>query len=115
MLVSRLEKWQQTIRSLNDTSRFGMEESDRDVYLELSREAVCDVLVNMKQSRYMSADPTGERALVAAAAIRKNLRLLYRSGKINKNDAFVQLDELSGKLRGAICDQDQLREILAKV
>lgn len=115
MLVSRLEQWQQAIRALNETSRFGMEESDRDLFLELSREAVCDVLVNMKQSRYMSADPTGERALAAAEAIRKNLRLLYRSGKISKNDTFAQLDELSGKLRGAICDPDQLREILAKV
>ncbi len=115
MLVSRLEQWQQTIRALNETSRFGMEESHRDEFLELSREAVCDVLVNMNHSRYMSADPTGERALIAAEAIRKNLRLLYRSGKINKSDALAQLDELSNKLRGAICDPDQLREILSKV
>ncbi len=115
MLLSRLEQWQQAIRALNESSRFGMEESDRDLFLELSREAVCDVLVNMKLSRYMSADPTGERALVAAEAIRKNLQLLYRSGKISKDDTFAQLHELSDKLRGAICDPDQLREILAKV
>jgi len=114
MLLSRLEKWQKAIRTLNETSRFGLEENQRDEFLELSKVAVLDVLSDLEGSRYLAADPTGERAIEAAEGIRKNLRLLYRSGKITKTDAISQVDEIGSKLRGAICDPDLLREILAR-
>lgn len=113
MLVSRLEKWQQAIRTLNETSRFGMEENHRDEFLELSQHAVLDVLGDLDGSRYLDADPTGERAIKAAEGIRKNLRLLYRSGKISRSDATAQVEEIGGKLREAICDPELLKEILA--
>jgi hypothetical protein len=113
MLLSRLEKWQLAIRTLNETSRFGLEENHRDEFLELSRHAVIDVLGDLDGSRYLAADPTGERAIAAAEGIRKNLRLLYRSGKISKTDATSQVEEIGGKLRRAICDPELLKEILA--
>ena len=115
MLLSRLEKWQLAIRKLNETSRFGLEETHRDEFLELSRRAVLDVLGDLEGSRYLAADPTGERALEAADGIRKNLLLLYRSGKISKTDATSQVEETGEKLRDAICDPDLFREILAGV
>lgn len=115
MLLSRLEKWQQAIRTLNESSRFTLEEIDRDEYLELSREAICDVLVNMEQSRYFRADPTGERALEASEAVRKNLRLLYQSGKVSKKQAEELLVGLKLKLAESICDSDTLQQILAGV
>lgn len=113
MLLSRLEKWQLAIRKLNETSRFSLEENHRDEFLELSRNAVIDLLGDLEGSRYLAADPTGERALQAAEGIRKNLRLLYRSGKISKADAVSQVEEIGAKLRGAICEPDLLREVLA--
>jgi len=114
LLVSRLEKWQQVLQTLSDTSRFALEESDREEYMSLAQEAVFDFLTNLDQSPYFHADPTGERALLTAETVRKNLRLLYRSGKMTTEQALEQLDQLKGKLRGAICSPELLLEILSK-
>ncbi|MBT0653601.1 zinc dependent phospholipase C family protein [Geomobilimonas luticola] len=113
LLVSRLEKWQQVLQTLSDTSRYNLEESDREEYMGLAQEAVFDFLNEMEESRYFHADPTGERALVTAEAVRKNLRLLYRSGKLTKEQALEQLDGMKGKLREAIWEPDQLLRILS--
>jgi hypothetical protein len=113
LLVSRLEKWQQVLQTLSDTSRYNLEESDREEYMGLAQEAVFDFLNEMEESRYFHADPTGERALVTAEAVRKNLRLLYRSGKLTKEQALEQLDEMKGKLRQAIWEPEQLLQILS--
>ncbi|GFE57968.1 zinc dependent phospholipase C family protein [Geobacter sp. AOG1] len=113
LLVSRLEKWQQVLQTLSDTSRYNLEESDREEYMGLAQEAVFDFLNGMEESRYFHADPTGERALVTAEAVRKNLRLLYRSGKLTKEQALEQLDEMKGKLREAIWEPEQLLQILS--
>ncbi len=113
LLVSRLEKWQQVLRTLSDSSRFTLEDNDRDEYLNLAREAVFDFLKNREDSRFFRADPTGEKALQSAEMVRKNLRLLYRSGTITKSQALEQLAGLKGRLRTAICAPEQLLEILS--
>jgi hypothetical protein len=113
LLVSRLEKWQQVLQTINDTSRFPLADVDREEFLGLAREAVLDYLAEGEESRFYRADPTGERALAAAEAVRKNLRLLYRSGKISKADAFDQLAEMRNKLKDAICQPELLLRILS--
>jgi hypothetical protein len=113
LLVSRLEKWQQVLQTLSDISRFGLEEMDREEYMALAEEAVFDFLNDFQESRFFQADPTGERALATAEAVRKNLRLLYRSGKITKQQAHEQLDEIKEKLREAICKPELLLQILS--
>jgi len=113
LLVSRLEKWQQVLRTLSDSSRFALDESDRDEYMNLSQEAVFDFLNEGENSRYFKADPTGERALLSAETVRKNLRLLYRSGKMTQHQALEQLEEMKGRLREAICAPEQLLQILS--
>ncbi|MCM2357968.1 MAG: zinc dependent phospholipase C family protein [Geobacteraceae bacterium] len=113
LLVSRLEKWQQVLQTLSDSSRYTLEESDRDEYMGLAREAVFDFLNGMEGSRFFQADPTGERALMTAEAVRKNLRLLYRSGKLTKAQAQEELEEIRKKLREAICAPERLLEILS--
>jgi hypothetical protein len=113
LLVSRLEKWQQMLKTFHDSSRYILEENDRDEYMSLALEAVFDALNGMEESRYFQADPTGERALLSAEMVRKNLRLLYRSGKIDKAQAMGQLLELKGNLRNAICEPEQLAHILS--
>lgn len=113
LLVSRVEKWQQVLLTLSETSRYGLEEIDRDEYMSLAEEAVFSFLNDFEESRFFQADPTGERALATAEAVRKNLRLLYRSGKISKPQANEQLDEIKGKLREAICQPELLLQILS--
>lgn len=113
LLVSRLEKWQQVLQTLSDSSRYALEESDRDEYMGLAQEAVFDFLNGMESSRYFLADPTGERALLTAEAVRKNLRLLYRSGKLTKAQAQDELEGIKAKLREAICAPERLLEILS--
>jgi hypothetical protein len=113
LLVSRLEKWQQMLKTFRDSSRYILEGTDREEYMSLALEAVFDALNGLEKSRYFQADPTGERALLSAEAVRKNLRLLYRSGKIDKSQAMEQLVELKRNLREAICEPEQLAQILA--
>lgn len=113
LLVSRLEKWQQVLKTLSDTSSYALENEDRDEYLQLAQEAVLDFLNRAEHSRFYLADPTGERALATAEAVRKNLRLLYRSGKLGKEDAFAQIDVMRGRLREAIWAPEKLLQILS--
>jgi hypothetical protein len=113
LLVSRLEKWQQVLKTLSDSSRYILEENDREEYMNIAQDAVFDFLNKRELSRYFQADPTGERALQSAEMVRKNLRLLYRSGKITKDQALEQLAELKGRLRAAICVPEQLLQILS--
>jgi zinc dependent phospholipase C len=112
LLVSRLEKWQQVLQTINDSSRYVLEETDRDEYMLLARQAVFDFLADGEDSRFFRADPTGERALVAADTVRRNLRLLYRSGKLTKAQAFEQLEDIKGHLRDAICEPEIITRIL---
>jgi hypothetical protein len=113
LLVSRLEKWQQVLQTLNDSSRFSLEGEDREEYLGLAQEAVFEFLRDGEEARCYRADPTGERALATAEAVRKNLRLLYRSGKISKPDALAQVAEMKTKLKAAICQPELLLQILS--
>jgi hypothetical protein len=113
LLVSRLEKWQQMLKTFTDSSSYILEDTDRDEYMTLALDAIFDALNGMEDSRYFQADPTGERALLSAEMVRKNLRLLYRSGKIDKSQAMKQLVELKGNLRDAICEPEQLANILS--
>ena len=113
LLVSRLEKWQGILQTLSDSSRFALEESDRDEYMQLAQEAVFDFLNHGEDSRFFRADPTGEKALAASEAVRKNLRLLYRSGKLSKPQAYAEVEELRLKLKEAICEPELLLQILS--
>ncbi|WP_298269203.1 zinc dependent phospholipase C family protein [Geobacter sp.] len=113
LLVSRLEKWQQVLKSLSESSSYVLEEEDRAEYLGLAEEAVFDFLNRVEHSRFYLADPTGERALATAEAVRKNLRLLYRSGKLGKDDAFSQVDTMKWRLREAIWAPEKLLQILS--
>jgi hypothetical protein len=106
-----MEKWQGVISTVSASSRYVIEESDRLEYTALSEEAVFDFLNTRERSRYFLADPTGERALATAEAVRKNFRILYKSGKITRAEAFRQLEELKPKLRQSICAPAMLQQI----
>jgi hypothetical protein len=111
LLLSRLEKWQAMLKTVSNSSSYTLEDTDRQEYTALSEEAAFDYLNNREKSRYFFADPTGERALATAEIIRKNLRILYKSGKITKLQAFAQLEEIKPKLRQSICAPALLQQI----
>ncbi len=113
LLVSRLKKWQKVLKTLSNSSRYALEAGERNDYATLAEEAVFDILNKLEHSRFFKADPTGERALLTADAVRKNLRLLYKSGKISRPQAVEQLEEMKKKLREAICTPEQLQGILS--
>jgi hypothetical protein len=114
LLVSRLEKWQNVLKTLSDTSRYTIEVEEFDECMSLARDAIFGILNEATESRFFAADPTGERALATAETVRKNLRLLYQSGKLDRSDAALQVKEMRGLLRDAICAPDQLLQILSR-
>lgn len=110
MLLSRLEKWQKVMQTLSNNSRYVLAQSDRDEYLKLTEKAVYDFLQHPGDAAILHADPTGERALATAAAMRKNLRLLYKSGRISKDEGMEQVEALRKKLRSALHKPELLEE-----
>ncbi len=113
LLVSRLEKWQNVMKSLSDNSRYTIEVEEFDECMAMAREAILGILNEETESRFFTADPTGERALATAEMVRKNLRLLFQSGKVTRGDAQEQVKEMRGRLRDAICAPDRLLQILS--
>jgi hypothetical protein len=111
MLLSRLEKWQKVMQSLSDNSRYVLAETDRDEYLRLTEEAVYGFLRSPQDSKLLLADPTGERALAMAEAVRKNLRLLYRNGRLTKAEGLEQVEVLRKSLREALYKPELLDEV----
>ncbi|BCS56014.1 hypothetical protein GSbR_13770 [Geobacter sp. SVR] len=112
MLLSRLDKWQRVMQTLSDNSRYELAEEDRDEFFELTQEAVFDFLCHQDESRLQKADPTGERALAVAAAVRRNMRLLYKSGRMTKAEGLEQVEVLRVKLRQALFKPELLGELL---
>jgi hypothetical protein len=113
LLVNRLEKWQQLMSAMNDVSRHQLNEEEREEMILLSTEAVAGTLSEIDSSPWLGADPTGEHALKAAESVRKNLRILYRTGKITKEAAAAELDSLKGKLKEAMFNPELLGQIVS--
>jgi hypothetical protein len=111
MLLSRLEKWQKVMQTLADNSRYQLAENDRDEYLKLTEEAVFGFMQNPQGSELLLVDPTGERPLAMAEAVRKNLRLLYKNGRLSKAEGVEQVEGLREKLRQALYKPELLDEV----
>jgi len=111
MLLSRLEKWQRVMLTLSKNSRYQLSENDRDEYMMLAGEAVMDYMRNPEESRLLKADPTGEKALAAADALRRSLRLLYKNGRMTKADGFEQVESLRIALRKSLDRPELLKEL----
>jgi hypothetical protein len=111
MLLSRLERWQKVMQTLSDNSRYVLAESDRDEYLKLTEEAVFGFMQHPQDSELLLIDPTGERALSMAEAVRKNLRLLYKNGRLTKSEGLEQVEGLRKKLRQALHKPELLDEV----
>lgn len=102
MLLSRLDKWQKVMQTLSDNSRFVLSDEERNEYFDLTVEMVHDFLQHPEESELLLTDPTGERALAVAEALRKNLRLLYKSGRLTRQEGIEQVHSLGKKLQKAL-------------
>lgn len=113
LLLNRLKRWQRTLSMLEHTTRRPLSESDRKEYLDLARDAVFSVMAEQDRSPWLSADPTGERALAAADQIRRNLNLLWLDGKLSEAEAERLLLQVKETLRAGLFDQDRLLQLTA--
>jgi hypothetical protein len=111
MLLSRLERWQKVMQTLSDNSRFVLSDEERKEYFYLTLEMVSDFMQHPEESELLLTDPTGERALAVAEAVRKNLRLLYKSGRLTRPEGFEQVNNLRMKLRKALHNPQLLDEL----
>lgn len=102
MLLSRLDRWQRVMQTLSDNSRYVLEEGDKEEFLTLTQHVVLEFLGDPEGSHLLTADPTGERALAMAEAVRKNMRLLYGSGKLTRAEGMEQVEDLRRKLVQAL-------------
>jgi hypothetical protein len=114
LLVSRLQQWQKMMRSLSNASKWTLPTDEQNEYLLLAREATESLFMQLEDSPFWKADPTGERALNAAKMIRRNLNLLWLDGKINDQDAHNILNNLKPRFREGITRPDQLLEMLSE-
>jgi len=113
LLLNRLQQYQKVLRSLANTSKWAIPAGAREDYLALTSEATLSLLQDLQGSPFRNADPTGERALNAAAMIRKNLHTLWLDGKLRDHDADEMLATLKLRLREGICRPDELLTLLS--
>lgn len=111
MVLSRIERLQRLAQALSSKSRYLLSVTDRDEYMQLARGAMIDFLNNPEDSRFLSVDPTGERALAAADTLRKSLRLRYKSGFMSKAEGFEQVEALRGTLRDSLHNPELLEKL----
>jgi len=101
------------IQSMNQSSKWSLEEEDQAEYLDLAREIAESILHDLDRSPFWQGDPTGERALNAARMIRKNLNLLWIDGKLPAREAAIILQDLKPRFRESMVCPDQLLELLS--
>jgi hypothetical protein len=111
MVLSRMEKLQILVQTLSSKSRYQLAEADRNEYMSLAREAMVDFLHNPDDSRFLKVDPTGERALAVADALRKNLKLRLKSGFMSKEEGFEEVEAIRGTLRAALHNPELLKKL----
>lgn len=111
MVLSRMEKLQKLVQALSVKSRYQLAESDRDEYMQLAREAMLDFLQSPEDSKFLKVDPTGERALAAADALRKNLKLRLKSGFMSKAEGFEEVEALRSTLRKSLHRPELLKKL----
>lgn len=111
LVLARVEKLQKILQTLSSKSRYQLTEADRDEYMELAREAIFDFLQHPDDSKFLKVDPTGEKALAAADALRKSLRLRYKSGFMSKEEGFEEVEAVRSTLRKALHRPELLKKL----
>ena len=111
MIFSRMEKMQKILQTLSSKSRYQLSEADRVEYMQLAREAILDFLQDPEESRILKTDPTGEKALAVADALRKNLRLRLKSGLMSRGEGYEEVEAIRSSLRGSLHKPELLKKL----
>jgi hypothetical protein len=82
MGLSKLDRWQRLVRTVNDRSRFRLTRDMVDVYNQACVASAADLLINRKQSYTQRQDPTGKETLDRAFVLRRQLRRLQREQRL---------------------------------
>lgn len=113
ILLSQIERWQKGLQLVDSRSRWVLDEEDLIDYLELANQAAYSLLKDGDASPYLKADPTGERAIRAANAIRRNLNHLWLEGKLPDSVIEDQMAEVKSLFRSGITQPEKLLELVA--
>lgn len=111
MVMSRMDHLQKVMKTLSSRSRYQLAEADRIEYMQLSRAAIYDYLQNPEESLFLKVDPTGEKALAAADAMRKALRLRLKSGFMSKAEGLEEVEAVRGILRNSLHKPELLKKL----
>ena len=114
LFVSRLKHWQRVIDSMNARSKWQISEDDMFEYLTMAKQVAYSILL-MEDSSIWNADPKGEIAINTAHMIRKNLKLLWKEGKLPQERADEIILEMKGAFRQGITQPDRLLNLLTYV
>jgi hypothetical protein len=111
MVLSRMENMQKIMHMLSSKSRYQLAAADREEYMKLATEAVFDLLCHLDDSRFLKVDPTGEKALATADALRKALRLRLKSGFMSKAEGFEEVEAVRSTLRKSLHKPELLKKL----
>ncbi len=114
LLLNRLQQWQKVLRSISTTAKYDLPRESREEYLSLAQEATESVLIDMDDSPYWKADPTGERALTAARMVRKNLHLLWIEDRLTQEEADEFLAAVKNRFREGITRPKEILDLLSQ-
>jgi hypothetical protein len=109
--MSRMEQLQKVLHTLSSKSQYQLAEADRVEYMQLARAATFDFLQNPQDSLFLKVDPTGEKALAAADALRKALRLRLKSGFMSKAEGLEEVEAVRGILRNSLYEPEHLKKL----
>jgi hypothetical protein len=113
ILLSQIERWQKGLQLVDSRSRWILEEDDLTDYLESAYQAAYSFLTEGDASPYLKADPTGERALRAASALRRNLNHLWLEGKLSESAVEKQMAEVKNLFRSGITQPEKLLDLVS--
>lgn len=113
ILLSQIERWQKGLQLVDTRSRWILDEDDLADYLEIAYQAAYSLLTEGDACPYLKADPTGERALRAADALRRNLNHLWLEGKLSPNEGEKQMAEVKRLFRAGITQPEKLLELVS--
>jgi hypothetical protein len=111
MLLSRIEHLQTIMHTLSGKSRYQLAAADRDEYMALAGGAMREFMHDPGNSKFLRVDPTGEKALAAADALRRSFRIRYKSGFMSKQEGFTEVEAVRDTLRKALHRPELLKKL----
>jgi len=82
MALSKLERWQRFMKTVNDRSRYELTRETVDRYNVAAIASATDLLKRGKSSYTQKEDPTGSAMLRRAMTLRRKLRVLKRDNRL---------------------------------